>query len=62
MLNVISSSSQMLSSISSIVSLKGCLINEIYIIYKDTILTEEQIKALHDFFARRYNIETDPAE
>ena len=52
----------MLSSISSIVSLKGCLINEICIIYKDTILTEEQIKALHEFFARRYNIETDPAE
>ena len=52
----------MLSSISSIVSLKGCLINEIYIIYKDTILTEEQIKALHEFFARRYSIETDPAE
>ena len=27
------------------------------LIYKDTVLTEEQIKAHHDFFARRYIID-----
>ena len=30
------------------------------LIYKDTILTEEQIKAQHDFFLRRYYINADP--
>ena len=29
----------------------------ILISYIDTVLTEEQIKAHHDFFARRYNID-----
>lgn len=32
------------------------------LVYKDTVLTEEQIKAYHDFFIARYNIDTDPVE
>ena len=30
------------------------------LIYKDTPMTEEQVKAHHDFFIRRYNIDADP--
>ena len=34
-----------------------------FLICKDTLLTEEQIKAHHhDFFIRRYNIDVDPVE
>lgn len=32
------------------------------LVYKDTVLTEEQIKAYHDFFIGRYNIDSDPVE
>lgn len=31
-------------------------------IYRDTVLTGEQIKAHHDFFARRHDIAADPIE
>ena len=41
------------SSTSSTVSLNAWLINEVCIIYKNTILTEEQIKVHHDFFAEK---------
>ena len=30
-----------------------------FLIYKDTLMTEEQIKAQRDFFIRRYNIDAD---
>ena len=43
----------MLSSTSSTVSLNAGLINEVCIIYKNTILTEEQTKVHHDFFAEK---------
>ena len=36
---------------------KRDLLMTLLLIYKDTILTEEQFKAHHDFFARRYNID-----
>ena len=32
------------------------------LIYKDILMTEEQIKAHHNFFIRRYNIDADPVE
>ena len=31
-------------------------------IYRDALMTEEQTKALHDFFVRRCNINADPVE
>ena len=52
-----SSSSKMLSSASLTVSWKAWLINEITSHLQGTILPEEQIKARHKFFARRYNVD-----
>ena len=40
--------------------LERCDLLTRHIIYKYTILTEEQIKAHHDLFIRRYNIDVDP--
>ena len=49
--------SKMLSSALLTVSWKAWLINEITSHLQGTILPEEQIKARHKFFARRYNVD-----
>ena len=33
-----------------------------FLIYRDKLMTKEQIKAHHNFFIRRYNIDADPVE